>query len=65
MTDDMLTLSEVATRLRLHRNTVAAIVRRGRLAVVLVSDRSLRVLATELDRYIEARTTRAQETDRE
>jgi excisionase family DNA binding protein len=55
--DPLLTVPEVATRLRVAEETVRRWLRSGRMSGVLFSDRSgYRVLESEVERFIAANT---------
>ena len=54
--DRWITSREVATRLSVHLNTVARIVRRGELGKVLVlSSKDLRISESALEKFIKSR----------
>jgi putative molybdopterin biosynthesis protein len=57
MQDDLLTLSEVAERLRLSKLTVWRYVKEGRLPAYKIG-RDLRIKSSELETYIESKRVR-------
>jgi excisionase family DNA binding protein len=54
---ELLTISEVATRLKVSKDTVERRIRDGRLKAIKISDRGRRVKVSALNAYIESLNT--------
>jgi excisionase family DNA binding protein len=63
--ETLLTVQEVAERLKLHRNTVRDYLRRGRLEGLKLSGRTWRISELALQRFLAQSTTAVQITDDE
>ena len=57
MSDDLLTIEQVAERLQLHPDTVRRYIRERILRAVRISATAIRVRQSELDRFIKERET--------
>ena len=57
MTDELLTVEQVASELQLHPDTVRRYIRENKLRAVRLSARDLRVRRSELDRFLRERET--------
>lgn len=55
MSEDLLTVEQVAEKLQLHRDTVRRYIREGKLPSVRVSATVVRVKQSDLDKFIQER----------
>lgn len=61
MADELLTLQQVADIMQLHVETIRAWVRERKLTAIRISAREYRVRRSDLDKFLQKRTTTGEE----
>ena len=57
MSEDLLTIEQVAEKLQLHKDTVRRYIREGKLPGVRISATVVRVKQSDLDKFIQEKST--------
>ena len=57
LSDELLTVEQVASELQLHPDTIRRYIREKKLQAVRISNTALRVRRSELDRFLKERET--------
>jgi excisionase family DNA binding protein len=57
VSDELLTIEQVASELQLHPDTIRRYIREGKLKGVRISSTVVRVKRSELDKFIQDRST--------
>lgn len=55
MADELLTIDEVATELKLHADTVRRYIREKKLKIIRIAPNSVRIRRSELERFLKER----------
>jgi excisionase family DNA binding protein len=63
LADELLTIDQVAAELKLHPDTVRRYIREKKLASVRLATTAVRVKRSELDRFINERSTSPEDRD--
>ena len=64
MSEDLLTIEQVADRLQLHPDTIRRYIRERKLPGVRISSTVVRVKKSDLDKFIEERSTDKPDSER-